>query len=95
MKTDKISDLKKSLEAILKIDPEATFEFENCGSGTNVVNVYIAEEAAKKVTEEDVNRLEDDHGVYPADEEGETVMELLSLRGDRGFKGYGFFLLLS
>lgn len=88
----RVSDLIKSLNAVIEIDPRATFEFENCGSGTNVLNIYISEKAAKKLTHEDINRFKKTYKLYFDDEGDLTVTERLRLGESQK---PGFFLLLS
>lgn len=86
---DKVADLKKSLELVLAVDPTAGYEFEDCGSGTCVLNIHISDEAVAGMTEEKVNELEK-VGICPNDE-GETPQELVQFEDGH----QGFFILLS
>jgi hypothetical protein len=76
MKTNAVKDLTNSLNEILKIDPKATFQFEDCGSGTNVLNIYLSDESVKKLTIEDLDSLGNDFDLCGDD--GETVEEVLT-----------------
>jgi hypothetical protein len=71
MRANTIKSLSKSLNEILKIDPIATFEFEDCGSGTTVLNIIFSKEGVKKITIEDLDRLEKFD--ISGDDEGSTV----------------------
>jgi hypothetical protein len=76
MDENTVAYLRNSLNEILEIDPKAIYEFEDCGSGTNVLNIYLSDKSAKKLTMKDLDRLENDFDLC-GDEEGETVKERL------------------
>ena len=76
MEKNTVASLRDTLNEILKIDPRATFEFEDCGSGTNVLNIYFSAKSAKKLTMEDLDRLENDFDLC-GDDEGKSVKERL------------------
>jgi hypothetical protein len=71
-----VAHLRDSLNEILKIDPKSVFEFEDCGSGTCVLNITLSGKSTKKLTIKDLDRLETDFGLC-GDEEGESVKERL------------------
>ena len=76
MKENTIVYLRDSLNEILKIDSKATFDFEDCGSGTSVLNIYLSNKSTKKLTVEDLDNLEKKFGLC-GDDEGESVKERL------------------
>lgn len=84
--TTHLENLKKSLDAVLKIDSKATYRFEDCGSGTYVLNITISDEAAKTLTHEQLDKLDADLGLCN-DEEADSIQERLG-------KHHGFFILL-
>lgn len=71
-----IKKLRDSLNEILKIDPKATFEFEDCGSGTTALNIIISKKSIDKLSMEDLYRLQDDFDIC-GDDEGKSVKEWL------------------
>jgi hypothetical protein len=76
MKKNTVAYLRDSLNEVLKIDPKAIFEFEDCGSGTTVLNILFSGKSAKKLTIKDLDRLEKDYDLC-GNEEGESVKERL------------------
>lgn len=75
MTNNTVRYLRDILNEILKIDPDATLQFEDCGSGTNVLNIVISDESASKLSMKDLDNLEK-LGLY-GDDEGSTVGERL------------------
>ena len=76
MKKNAIVHLRDSLNEILKIDPQAIFEFEDCGSGTSSLNIHLSDKSTKRLTIKDLDRLENDFDLC-GDDEGESVKERL------------------
>lgn len=83
MRNNTVKFLRDSLNEILKVDTKATLEFEDCGSDTNVLNIFISKENIEKLTIEDLGRLEKEFGIC-GDDEGETVQKRF-LNGNRLF----------
>lgn len=75
MTNDTVRYLRDSLNEILRVDPDATFQFEDCGSGTNVLNIVISDESASKLSMEDLDKLKEFN--LNGDDEGSTVGERL------------------
>lgn len=71
MTSNTIKSLRNSLNEILKIDPKATYEFEDCGSGTTALNIIFSKERVKKITIENLDRLQKFD--ISGDDEGNTV----------------------
>jgi hypothetical protein len=76
MNNSTVKHLRDSLNEVLKIDPKAVFEFEDCGSGTYALNILFSGKSAKKLTMEDLDTLEKDFDLC-GDDEGESVKERL------------------
>jgi hypothetical protein len=70
--SEPVKNLRNSLNEVLKIDPKAEYEFEDCGSGTNVLNIYFTKKATTTLTIAQLDRLEEEFDVC-GDDEGETV----------------------
>jgi len=58
MRNNTVKCLCNSLNEVLKIDPKATFEFEDCGSGTTVLNIVFSEKGVKKITNDVLDKFE-------------------------------------
>ena len=73
MRSNTVKTLRDSLNAILTLDPKATFQFEDVGSGTTCLNIFFSHKAIQKITLQDLDRLEalDVSG----NDEGETPEE--------------------
>jgi len=83
MKNNTVLYLRDSLNEILKIDPKAIFKFEDDGSGTTSLNIFLSEKSIKKLTVKDLDKLEDNFDLCGTDE-GESVKERL-LEGNHLF----------
>jgi len=92
MREETVANLKESLEAVLQIDPEARYRFENCGSGTYALNLYISKEAAKSLTHEQLDKLDNEYNVGSNDEEELSVEQRLG--ADEGEDPRLFFVFL-
>jgi hypothetical protein len=73
MREESVKYFRDILNSILELDSNATFQFENCGSGTNVLNIFFSKKSIKKITMKDLDRLKD-LGVYGNDD-GMNVSE--------------------
>ena len=58
MRNNTVKCLCDSLNEVLKIDHKATFEFEDCGSGTTVLNIVFSEKGVKKITNDILDKFE-------------------------------------
>lgn len=77
-----VKDFRNSLNEILKIDPNATYEVEDCGSGTISLNIYFSKKSIKHLTLEKLDKLEKFD--VSGDDEGDTIKTRL-LDGDHLF----------